>query len=138
MLSFTGRRQAFADITNTSTSDTTSMALGDRLMNQSEKRILASKDWPFLEKLDTSVTTTASTHAYNLPNLSEKPKSIYITVSSIRYTPREVTSRVEWDRLNVLSYTSDFPLWYYIFNGQVNIWPTPASSSNTIGLVYKR
>lgn len=135
-LSYTGRRQEWQDITNAS--DTSTLSLGDRLMNQSEKRILASKDWPFLEKVDTTLTTVASQQAYQIPNLSGKFKSVYVTISSIRYVPREITSREDWDRLNVLTYTSDFPVWYYIFAGQLNLWPTPATSSNTIGIIYKK
>lgn len=135
MLSYTGRRQSFQDLTNAS--DATTLALGDRLMNQSEKRILTARDWPFLEKLDTSLVTVASQAAYTLPQRVSKPKSIYVTVSSVRYVPQEITSREQWDRQNVMAYTSDFPVYYYIFAGQVHLWPTPATSSNTIGLIYR-
>lgn len=135
MLSYTGRRQSFQDLTNAS--DTSTLALADRLMNQSEKRILTARDWPFLEKLDTSLVTVASQQAYNLPQRVSKPKSLYVVVSSFRYVPREITSPEEWDKLNVLTYNSDFPVYYYIYAGQILLWPTPASSSNVIGIRYR-
>lgn len=138
MQSFTARRQQWQDITNAS--DPNTQSLGDRLMNQSEKRILASKDWPFLEKEDLTLTTVAGQQFYQLPQLNGKFKSIYITVGTFRWVPRLITLRDEWDRINLIggtSYKSDFPVYFYIFGGQVGIWPTPQSSSNQIGLIYK-
>lgn len=135
MLSYTGRRNLFGTLINDTSSAT--LTVGDTLMNAAEKRILAMRDWPFLEKLDTTLTTTASTQAYTLPQRVSKPKSIYVTVSSVRYVPEEITSRDQWDRQNVISYTSDFPVYYYIFGRTISLWPTPASSSNTIGIIYR-
>src|SRR5258708_22048404 len=93
-------------------------------MNQSKKQILASKDWPFLEKEDKSLVTVANQQNYNMPQINGKFKSMYITVSNFRWVPRLITLRDEWDRINLVSYTADIPLFFYIFGGQVCIFPT--------------
>jgi len=58
-------------------------------------------------------------------------------VGNIRYTLTETPNRQFWDSINFVPYTSDIPQFYYIFNKQLYIFPTPASSANVITLVYK-
>jgi hypothetical protein len=94
------------------------------------------KDWPFLERLRT-LTTVASSQAYNLPHDCGQVRSIAVIVSSKRYTPRESPSRDHWDMLNRSTFTSDIPEWYFVYGGQVLLWPTPATSSNTINVNQK-
>jgi len=135
MLSYTGRRNLFGDLANNSASAT--LTLADTLMNANEKRILSAKDWPFLNKQYT-LTTAASTQAYTLNAYTEHPQSIYVTVASYRYTPKEVPTRSEWDMLNATSSTSDIPTHYIIYDGQLLLYPTPTSASNTITVNARR
>lgn len=58
METFTSRRNRFGDLCNNSASATLSLA--DSLMNISEKRIIAAKDWDFLDRQYT-LTTIADT-----------------------------------------------------------------------------
>lgn len=58
MLSYTGRRNLFGDLCNKS--DSTTLTLGDVLMNSADKRILGAKDWPFMHRIRTLVTKAAS------------------------------------------------------------------------------
>lgn len=136
MLSWTGRRNLFGNLTNTS--DTTTLALADGLINASEKRILTKRQWPFLEKKDATLTTTASTQFKELPAKVSKVKAVTVTVGSTVHTPKEIFSEQEWNRLNEGSSTSDTPEFFYIRAGQIGLWPTPASSSNTITLYYRQ
>lgn len=119
----------FGSLANTTTA--ANLTLADALMNDSEKRIIAAKDWPFLWKQYT-LTTTATTQAYTLPAYTQKPQSIYVTVGSYRYSPKEVTTRTEWDKINEVVISSDIATHYFIYDGQLLLFPTPASSSNTI------
>lgn len=135
MLSYTGRRTLFGNLSNVS--DTTVLGVADTLMNSSEKRILTMKPWPFLNKQST-LTTTASTQFTNLPQNVGKVLSVYVTVSSTRYSPKEAPSREFWDQLNYSTQTSDTPEYYYVFDGQLGLWPTPATSSNTITVNHRR
>jgi hypothetical protein len=135
MLSYTGRRNLFGTLTNNTTSG--NLTTGDTLMNTADKRILTMRQWPFLERKDTSLTTTASQQAYEIPQRVGKAQAFTITVSSQIYTPREITSEQEWQRLNRTSVTSDSVEFFYIRGSKVEFYPKPASSSNTI-TVYGR
>lgn len=115
---------------------TANLTFGDQMANDFYRKLCASKDWPFLERLRT-LTTTASTQFYNLPYDTSMVRSIYVTIGTTRYTPKLSPSRDHWDRLNLSTFTSDIPEWYFVYNGQVGLWPTPASSSNVITLNTK-
>lgn len=135
MLTYTGRRNMFGDLCNNSSSGT--LTLADSLMNLSEKKIISSKDWPFLWKQYTKLTV-ASAQGINLPAYTQKPQSIYVTVGSYRYSPKEVTNRLEWDRLNQVVVTSDIPTHYFVYDSQILLYPTPASSDNVVTFNARR
>lgn len=126
---YTSRRNRFGDLCNNSSS--TTLTLADNLINASEKRIISARDWPFLWRQYTK-TTVASTQAINLPAYTVRPQGVYVTVGSYRYTPREVTNREQWDKLNQVTVTSDIPTHYFVYDGQLLLFPIPASSSNTV------
>jgi hypothetical protein len=65
--------------------------------------------------------------------------SLYVTISSSRYTPTQVHSREEWDRLNQQVQTSDIPTHFFLTNSTLELFPVPATStSNAITFVYGR
>jgi hypothetical protein len=136
MLSYQGRRNLFGTLTNTN--DSTTLTTADTLMNAAEKRILTMRPWPFLEKKDTTLTTTASTAGYELPQKVSKVYAVTITVGSQLYTPDEISSEEEWNYLNQTTQTSDSVEYYYIRAGRIEFYPRPASSSNTITLYYRQ
>lgn len=110
----------------------------DNYANDIYKKLCALRAWPFMEGSRTA-TTTASTQFTNIPNDMMPGKIGEISVvpngSTIRYTPKLSPSREHWDQLNLTTFVSDIPEWYFIFNGQVGLWPTPAQTGNTITLV---
>lgn len=135
MLGYTARRNLFADLVNNSA--TAVLTLADTLINQEEKRILSSQAWGFLEKQFTT-TTTASTTFTVIPQYVDRVSSVTVTVGSYTYSPQECPSREAWDRLNMTTVTSDVPQWWFVYDGKVGLYPTPASSSNTITINSKR
>lgn len=135
MFTYSGSRTHFGDLVNDQTEAT--LTIGDRLINQQIKRLLGKRNWPFLEKAVT-ITTVASQQFYDIPQSCKRAKSMYLTVSSTRYVPVECPNREMWDRLNQSSYTSDIPEYFFQFNGQVGLWPTPASSSNVGTIICLR
>lgn len=135
MLSYTARRNLAGSLCNNSSVET--LALFDSLMNSAEKRIISAKDWPFLWK-QYILTTVASQQAYTLPPYTQTPQSVYITVGSYRYQPKEISTRTAWDRLNQVSVTSDIPQYYFIYDSQILFFPTPASAGNTITFNARR
>jgi hypothetical protein len=89
----------------------------------------------------TAVTTTSISvggiQAYNLPYNFSQLKSMTITQGNLKWTPTEIFTREDWDRLNVFPYYSDIPKNFFIYNGKIEIWPIPATSNNTITFNYK-
>jgi len=129
MKSYTTLRNLYGSLTlNTLTANLT---LGDQLINDEIRHLLAMEDWSFLHRARTA-TTTASTQFVSLPYDIEQVESVFVTVSGTRYTPKLLHSREEWDILNETTFTSDIPEYAFIYNGQLGLWPTPATSSNTI------
>lgn len=136
MLTFTSSRNLYGDLTNDSTSG--NLTNGDLYINEGVRKLVGKRAWPFMEKSATT-TTTASTQFYALPYDYLELIDVYVTVGTTNYTPQEAPSADFWDRLNyTTSYTSAFPVWYYIFNGQIGFWPTPSTTSNVITLRFKR
>lgn len=75
------------------------------------------------------------------PNYS-KMKTVTITIGNLKWTPNEVLSREEWDKLNVFTYYADIPSSYFIYPGgdqgvQVGIWPIPSTTGNVLTYNYK-
>jgi hypothetical protein len=113
------------------------LAIADTLMNVVEKRIISARDWDFLWRQYTK-TTVASQQAYKLPAYTQKPQSIYVTVGSYRYTPKEVTNRMDWDRLNETVVYSDIVTHYFVYDGSIELYPIPATASNVITFNARR
>jgi len=136
MLTYTGRRNHFGNLTNNTSS--ANLTLGDTLMNAREKRIVRSYKWSFSERQFTT-TTVASQQFYKLPyNYGKLLAPPTVTIGTYKWQPKQAASRAQWDRLNMnTSYSSTYPLWYYIFNGQVGFWPIPSTSSYTITMDYE-
>jgi len=134
MLTYTGRRNLYGVYTNTTTANLTN---GDMWMNNIERQILRLRNWTFLEKKDTSLTTTASTQFKELPNNVGKVRAITVTVGTQIHTPTEITTEQEWQRINQSTSTSDTAEHFFIRAGQFGLWPTPASSSNQITIYHK-
>lgn len=136
MLTYTGSRTHFGDLINDTTS--TTLTIGDRLINHQIKRILGKRNWPFLETT-VPLTTVAGQQFYDLPITCKRAKTLYLTVGGTQYSPVQAPSREFWDKINSqTNYTSDIPEFFFPFNGQIGIWPVPATSSNIATLTCLR
>src|ERR1700686_4403482 len=128
------------------TKDTSSANLthGTQVANDEYRLICAQKDWPFLEQFRT-IYTLANTQFYPLPYDTDQVREINVQVSQVTspsaspttYTPKLSPSRAHWDELNLVAFTSDVPEWYFVFKGQVALWPKPATTGNPINLTIK-
>ena len=81
--------------------------------------------------------TVANQQFYPLPPQLDKLINLTVTIGSVLWQPKECPSRAMWDNLNVIQFSQDFPSYFFIYNGQVGIWPTPASNGNVISMNYK-
>jgi hypothetical protein len=136
LYSTTGLQTLYGQLTNNT--NTTHLTNGLGLMNDKYSAICNEQPWFFLEK-EYSTTTVLGQQAYELPADCEKVKSVTVTVATSKYDLVEISSWDDWNYLNqATSWQSSFPEYYFVFNGQVYIWPTASANGNTVTIVYTR
>ena len=125
MKSFTTLRNLAGSLSqNTST---TNLTLFDQLLNDSHKYLLQKY---FYNEASVTISTVSQQQFYDLPFDFSKNKTDTITTGDLKWTPNEVLSRQDWDRLNVFPYYADFPSNYFIWNNkQLGFWPIPSTGS---------
>ncbi len=74
---------------------------------------------------------------YIIPAQISKITSTFIQVGQLRFVPVPILTRVDWDRVNFLPYTSDIVNYAYIYNGQMKFWPIPSTTGDMIQFNYK-
>lgn len=82
-------------------------------------------------------STVAGTQFYNLPPQVKKLINVTISIGGVLWQPKECPSREYWDYLNTITFTQSFPSYFFVYNGQVGIWPTPANTGDTGTMNYK-
>lgn len=136
MFTYTVSRNHFGNLAKDSTPGTLTVA--DTLINQQTKRLVNKRDWPFREGTR-DVSTVAGQQNYKKPADCGKLKSIYVTVGSTKYIPRECSSREEWDEMNAVSSSSDMPQWFYAAGNEILLYPIPATSiTDALTFVFSR
>lgn len=136
MKSYTQGRNLYGVFTkNVSTAN---LSYGDQEANDKYRHICSMRDWPFLERVRTKLTV-ASTQAVELPYDCDQVREISVVPngSTTRYVPKLSPSAEHWDKLNLSTFTSDFPEWYFVRAGQLLLWPTPVQTGNTIYITQK-
>ncbi len=124
--SYTTLRNLFGSLSqNTNASNLT---LGDQMINDSHRYLLEKY---FFNEASTTIQTAFQTQFYNLPYDYSKLKTGTITIGNLKWTPTEILSRSDWDKLNVFPYYADIPNNYFIYNNQIGFWPIPAANSLT-------
>jgi len=121
---------------DTKNTTTANLSYGDEIMNDFYRKLLAKADWPFLHRLRTA-TTVASTTFVALPYDVDQVESVFVTVGTTRYNPRPAPNRQFWDRLHYSVQTSDTPQYWFVYNGEIGLWPRPSTAGNTISLNAK-
>jgi len=132
MRSYTTLRNLYGQFTNNTSTE--NLAIGDGYINDSIRTIATKRTgkWTWLEATKT-VATVASQTQYQIPNPIRKVVSLTITVSTMPYTPTPIYDPNAWNRiLESRLGSSDVPLFYYIYDGKVDIQPIPATNGNTI------
>jgi len=119
-----------------------SFSSGDTFITQFVRNSTAIS-WP--SGLSGSATTSISLSGlqyYPAPPNFSKMKTLTITIGALKWTPKEVLSRQEWDELNVFPYYADIPNNFFIYPAgnqgvQVGIWPIPSTTGNVLTYNYK-
>ena len=136
MKSYTQGRNLYGQFTkNVSTAN---LAYGDQEANDKYRHICSMRDWPFLERVRTKLTS-AGVQAVELPYDCDQVREISVIPNgdTTRYVPKLSPSAEHWDKLNLSTFTSDFPEWYFVRAGQLLLWPTPVQTGNTIYITQK-
>jgi len=132
MISYTDYRNRWGKLTKNTT--TSGLETGDLLINDS-LRYLTGKFY-FNERSYTTVTQ-AQQQFYNLPPQVKNLINVTVNIGSVLWTPKFAPNREYWDALNVITFYQDFPSFFYVFDGQMGLFPIPASDDNTITMNYK-
>lgn len=128
MRSYTSLRNYFGSLSQNTNS--TNLTLGDSLINDSHRYLLQKY---FFNESSTTITTVGDQQDYRLPYDYSKLKTGTITIGNLKWTPDEILSREDWDRLNTITnYYSDIPNNYFIYNGNISFWPTPSTGSTAL------
>jgi hypothetical protein len=91
----------------------------------------------FFDEKSFNTVTVAQQQFYNMPPQWKILVNLTVNIGSVLWLPKVCPNRDYWDSLNVIQFYQDFPSFYFIWNNQVGIFPTPASSGNTIAMNYK-
>lgn len=90
-----------------------------------------------LQNSVTSAITTLGFQGYNIPANISKLKNDTVNVGQLKFVPAPIQTRQEWDLLNFLPYNSDIPNMFFIYNGQLLLYPIPSTTGNVITFNYK-
>jgi len=132
MKTYTTSRNLYGTLSNNTS--TANLTLGDQMINDSTRYLI--QKFNLDERTKDITLTTAQFH--DLPYNYKKLINVTVTVGTYKYSPRLISSRQEWDNLTMTSsVSSNIPQYYYIFNGQLGLYPIQSSAGNTMTYVYK-
>ena len=77
-------------------------------------------------------TVTVQTSSLVLPYDMDHVESVHVIVSGTRYTPKLIHSREDWDLLNLSVYSSNIPIYAFVYNGQLEFWPQASDDGNLV------
>lgn len=125
----------FTNLTNNTSS--ANATLGLKLVNDALRYLVGTF---FFNEATYTVPggTVPNQAAYTLPFNNKQVINTTVLIGSVLYQPQEVPTRKAYDALNVIPFENDYAQYYYIYNNQLLLWPTPASAGDPITINYKR
>jgi hypothetical protein len=111
-------------------------------LNLGYKYIISELGRTVTEKTKTTATV-ATQQYYQMPKDFIFPKSLTVTIGTLKYPVEFEESQQNWDMLNSYPQTTNIPQRAFVRRSfgintiEIGLWPVPASSSNTITLVYE-
>ena len=85
-----------------------------------------------------NITGVANKQSYNLPYNCERIKNVKVVVGTLRYFPKEVTSRQVWTNLNRTVVSGNHTSRYFIEDDTIEVYPVPTSASPVITIYYQK
>lgn len=131
MRSYTQGRNQYGFWSKNTGSD--NLLAGDDAANEDYRHLCGLKDWEFLHRTRT-LLSVANTQGISLPYDCDLVREVEVVPlgQTVRWVPKLSPNDAHWAGLNLTQFTSDDAQWYRVVSGQLQLWPTPASSGNTI------
>jgi hypothetical protein len=85
----------------------------------------------------TTAIVTVGVQKYRIPANVSKIKDNTITIGQLKFVPIPVQTRQEWDLINTLPYSSDIPQYFFIYNGNLELFPIPSTTGNILTFNYQ-
>lgn len=136
MLTYTSGRNLLGQLAGDSSAAT--LTILDTLRNEAIREVITLKPWGFRQKTKTFSTLTSNSHP--LPADCGRVLNVTVTIGSTKYTPKQIKSRENWDRLTQsTNTTSNTPEFYFVFGKTLAFYPAPSSATASAGtLAYQR
>jgi hypothetical protein len=116
-------------------SDTDSVAWGLEQVNDS-LRYLTGKF--YFNEATYTTDTVALQQFYSLPPHAKKLINVTVEIGGFLWVPNYCPNRRLWDQLNTqTALYQDYPEFFFPYYNEVGLFPTPASSGNTITMNYE-
>lgn len=127
MISFTQLKTMFGSLSLNNKPE--NLARGGLIMNLEQKYLLQKY---FSNEASFTISTVSQQQTYKLPSDYSKLKTGTLTIGNLRWNPTEITSRAEWDNLNVFPYYADIPSKFFIWQNEFQLWPIPSTGSTQL------
>lgn len=72
------------------------------------------------------------------PQYIDRISNPTVTVGSYIYSPKECPDRMTWDKINMITFASDIPIWWFNYDGKLGFSPRPSTASNLVTINSKR
>ncbi len=115
-------------------SDSDNISWGMEVINDHLRYLTTRYFW---NEESVSFATKANVQFYPLPAQLNKVVNCTVLIGNVLWQPRECSSRQLWDALNVIQFYQDYPYYYFIWDGQIGLWPTPTTSGDVVTINYK-
>lgn len=134
MYTFSGYQTEIPRFINVSDSDTKTWAMN--LINNQLRYI--TTNFYFNERTyAVPGGTQASQQWYRLPPNIGDTVNVTVNINGVLWIPSFAGNRRYWDALNVITFVQDYPLFFYIWNNQLGLFPMPATTGYPITINYK-
>lgn len=143
VFTFTGQQTLFTTLTNNTS--TTNVTFANTFINQYTLELVHKFPALFSEQTF-FLQTYPNQQFYTLPLQLRKVNTVVINVGNagsavpttvtgagFNWPVKECPTREYWNEINMTNnITSDIPLYYFVYNGQIGIYPKPAGGYNPI------
>jgi len=124
-------------LTSVATNSLTTVQVSDQRMTLFKSGSTTITWTPALDSFATTAIGTVGFQSYPIPAVISKISNDTVNVGQLKFVPIPIQTIDEWERINFLPYNSDIPGYFFIYNGQLKLFPVPSTTGNLITFNYK-